>query len=197
MGRQVRMVPPNWQHPMMSDGSGRLQPMYDRLFADVHAEWLSEFDRVRRGELDAIERECYTKPGMIPLNEWLRDAGHPPDPAYHRPWRDDEATWVQLWETVSEGTPVSPAFATPAELVDYLVDGGDDWERERAAESRRERIRWTRKQAEDFMARGYSTMPLSVRLDLDSRAPPFQGYGPLQGFGDGDEYTPTAGPTKP
>ena len=31
----------------------------------------------------------------------------------------------QVWETVSEGSPVSPVFATPEELIEYLVEG--DW----------------------------------------------------------------------
>ena len=33
----------------------------------------------------------------------------------------------QVWETVSEGSPISPVFATPEELVDYLAEGGDEW----------------------------------------------------------------------
>lgn len=37
----------------------------------------------------------------------------------------------QIWETVSEGSPVSPPFATPDELADYMVkksDSGDEFE---------------------------------------------------------------------
>lgn len=30
--------------------------------------------------------------------------------------------WWQVWETVSEGSPVSPAFETPEELAHYLAD---------------------------------------------------------------------------
>jgi hypothetical protein len=57
------------------------------------------------------------------LADWLNDWG-PPDPAYYRPWKDDEATWYQVWETESEGTPISPPFATREELVEYLVNNG-------------------------------------------------------------------------
>lgn len=32
----------------------------------------------------------------------------------------------QLWETVSEGSPVSPVFATPEELADWMVAPGND-----------------------------------------------------------------------
>jgi len=37
----------------------------------------------------------------------------------------------QVWQTVSEGAPVSPVFATAEELIDYLVEGGDEWDRKR------------------------------------------------------------------
>lgn len=37
----------------------------------------------------------------------------------------------QVWENVSEGSPVSPVFATASELADYLAEGGDEWCRKR------------------------------------------------------------------
>lgn len=142
------MVPPNWQHP--TDDRGNLKSMHDRNFRDVFSQWLTDFDRIRRGELTDVERNCYVKPGTIPLCEWLHDEGGPPDPDTYRPWRDEDATWFQVWETVSEGTPVTPPFATRAELVDYLVRGGDDWDR------RRGRGGYTRAQAESFVNAGWA-----------------------------------------
>jgi hypothetical protein len=39
----------------------------------------------------------------------------------------------QVWETVSEGSPITPVFATREALIDYLVNGGDGgWSREAA-----------------------------------------------------------------
>ena len=49
----------------------------------------------------------------------------------HRPYTTEEATWFQLWETVSEGTPVSPPFATKEELAEHLAKHGDDWDKSR------------------------------------------------------------------
>lgn len=137
------MVPPNWSHP--KNDRGQLQPMYDRNFADVFADWLADFDRIRAGNLTDLERECYAEPGMNPLAEWLRDEGTPPNPTYYRTWRDDEATWLQVWETVSEGTPVTPPFATEGELVAYLVKNGDFWDQRRGNGG------YSRKQAEAFV----------------------------------------------
>lgn len=147
MGREIRMVPPNWRHP--KNDRGHEQPMYDENFADHFAKWLADFDRIRAGNLTDIERECYEGDGKIALAEWLRDEGMPRDPAYCRPWRDDEATWFQVWETVSEGTPVSPPFATRGELVDYLVKHGDFWDQRRGHGG------YSREQAEAFVNAGW------------------------------------------
>lgn len=148
------MVPPNWQHP--KNDRGHLQAMFDRNFTDVFADWLADFDRIRRGELTDLERECYAEPGKNPLAEWLRDEGTPPDPAYYRPWRKEDATWFQVWETVSEGTPVTPPFATKGELVDHLVAGGDDWDRKRGHGG------YTRAQAEAFVNAGWAPSMVMV-----------------------------------
>lgn len=129
MGREIRMVPPNWKHPERDPNNNPyrhagLQPMYDETFDERFAEWLADFDRIRAGNLDDFERKCYPRG----LADWLLDDGKPCDPVYYRPWKDEEATWFQLWETVSEGTPVSPPFATKEELADHLAEHGDDWD---------------------------------------------------------------------
>lgn len=64
--------------------------------------------------------------------------GDPPDPKYYRPkWTDEERTHYQVYETVSEGTPMSPVFATKEELIEWLVnDGGDDGPHSRQAAER-------------------------------------------------------------
>jgi hypothetical protein len=84
MEREIRRVPPNWKHPPTDWNEVELQPMYDQHFDDVFADWLADFDRIRAGDLDDPRG----------LADWLNDDdGRPPDPAYYRPWKDDEATW--------------------------------------------------------------------------------------------------------
>lgn len=56
----------------------------------------------------------------------------------------------QLWETVSEGSPISPVFASKEELVDYMVKG-DGWSHE-----------WTRSQAEAMVEEGFTLSGLAV-----------------------------------
>jgi hypothetical protein len=144
MGREIRQVPPNWTHP--KNDRGQDQPMYNEQFSVEFARWLTDFDRVRAGQLTDIERECYP----LGLADWLQDEGNPPDPKYYRPWSDAEATWFQVWETVSEGTPVTPPFETKAELVDYLATHGDFWDQSRGDGA------WSREAAEKFVGDGWA-----------------------------------------
>lgn len=148
MGREIRRVPPNWKHPQVKNPhTGRMedQSMYDETFEKRFAGWLVEFDRIRAGDLTADEREYYPRG----LGDWLKDET-PPDPNYYRPWADEEATWWQVWQTVSEGTPVSPPFATQEELIDYLATHGDFWDQKRGDDP------WGREAAERFVKAGWA-----------------------------------------
>jgi hypothetical protein len=105
MSREVRRVPANWQHPKIQV-TDRYQPMYDQAFATAMDEWYAAWK--------AWDRKDMT------YEEWN---GGPPDPKYHRPdWTDSERTHFMMYETTSEGTPISPAFSTPEELARWLVD---------------------------------------------------------------------------
>lgn len=158
MGREVRRVPPNWQHPKSAKhDDGRDQPMHDQRFDEKFAEWLADFDRIRAGGMTDDEREYYPRG----LADWLQDEGLPPDPAYYRPWRDEEATWFQVWETVSEGCPVTPPFATREELIDYLVEHGDFWDQKRFEEKNwfmlpERKLGWNRDAATRFVNAGWA-----------------------------------------
>lgn len=175
MGREVRNVPPNWQHPNLnperSPYRSGFQPMYDELFSNTLAQWLEDFDRIRAGNLTEFEREVYT--GTFPLAEWLQDEGMPPDPAYYRPWTDAEATWFQVWETVSEGTPVTPPFATKEELVEYLVTHGDFWQQQRWNKGERfmqpNPPGYAREVAEKFVDVGWAPSLVSIRSETGDR----------------------------
>lgn len=77
-----------------------------------------------------------------PEIEKLAEDWEPFDPPQGEGW--------QLWETVSEGSPITPVFATSSGLVDYMVNG-DAWEH-----------KWTRKQAEAMVAEGFTLSGLAV-----------------------------------
>lgn len=105
MGREIRRVPANWQHP--KNETGRYIPLYEDYAAALAG---FEKDIAEKGLSEAIEYN-----GGGPLKCDYVDYG------------GAEATWWQLYETVSEGTPVSPPFATPEELIEHLVRHGDFW----------------------------------------------------------------------
>ena len=96
MGREIRRVPPDWQHP--TDARGHYKPLFDSTYAEALEDYRRSF------------------------TEWN---GSPPNPDFYRPaWPEASATAFQVYETVSEGTPVSPVFPTREELVDHLLADG-------------------------------------------------------------------------
>ena len=154
MGREIRMVPAGWDHPktMRHWGKEDHQPMYDRTYASAVAEWKADFAKWEAGE-----RRSYFDPADYPDGvEYWEWESTPPERAYYRPWLDDEAVWFQVWETVSEGTPVTPPFATKEELVDYLVEHGDFWDQKRGDGG------WSREGAERFVGSGWSPSMMVV-----------------------------------
>ena len=151
MGREIRRVPPNWEHPRKGDD---FQPMRNRDAETVMAKWQEEFAKWVAGGYD------HEYPKSEPYRSFCNWYGGPPDPEYYRPkWDEASATWWQVYETVSEGTPVSPAFATPEELVDYLVANGDFWDqaRRKSGRSSMNCQPWDRKVAETFVKQGWAT----------------------------------------
>jgi len=96
MGREVRRVPANWEHPTGRDG--RHIPM--------HKAMLYEPAEVEEGIRDG----------------WLTD-----EPPHYGmdimpDWPSEERTHLQMYETCSEGTPISPVLVTPEELARWLAD---------------------------------------------------------------------------
>jgi hypothetical protein len=89
MGRKIRMVPQNWEHPKSVDRYGRdfLQPMYDQSFADAAAEWKDKFLKWEAGE-----RPDYFEDRPEGYEFWEWDV-QPPSREYYRPWKDEDATW--------------------------------------------------------------------------------------------------------
>ncbi len=113
MGREVRRVPPNWIHPR--DRRNCHQPMYDQSLREARGGWLLD-----RAEFEANPPKDY---------DGTADDWHGPDPtessAYYRPdWTDEERTHFQLYETCSEGTPLSVPFETREKLLDWVLNEG-------------------------------------------------------------------------
>jgi hypothetical protein len=95
MGREVRMVPANWQHPRSS--MGKYNPL-----------------------MDGYESACEVREEE--MCEYPDHAPDRPDPKEYMPvFRADKATHYMMYETITKGTPISPAFETPELLAAWLV----------------------------------------------------------------------------
>lgn len=156
MGREIRKVPPNWDHPkytsinaLYSNRIDEYKPMYDMTFAEAAAGWKADFASWERGE-----RPDYCSDESKDAEYWEWN-GQPPDRDYYRPYEESEATWFQVFETVSEGTPVTPPFPTREELVEYLIKHGDFWQQKRWVRGNSfmqpEKPGYSRKNAEAFV----------------------------------------------
>lgn len=118
MGREIRMVPKAWEHP--KNESGRYKGLFDSSYIDELKEYNAEkayfdagFDDDGVSKLPAAAKE-------LSFDDWR---GGMCDPDMYMPsWPDKEKTHLMMYETTSEGTPISPAFETPEGLAQWLFD---------------------------------------------------------------------------
>lgn len=132
MGREIRNVPPHWEHPQRPCGHNP-RCKYPNLKEGYHS--IPLYNRNYKKECEEWYKKAFEFKHDI--HEFYHEyAGNPPDKDRYVEYGPDakENTWVQLYETVSEGTPVSPAFATKEELADYLAENGDYWDQRRRQE---------------------------------------------------------------
>lgn len=100
MGREVRRVSKDWNHPKGVEGN------YIPLL-EGYKEAAAEFLKIanNKGLQEAVE---YT--------------GCPDKDDYMPDWSDEDKTHLMMYENTSEGTPISPAFETPRQLAEWLAD---------------------------------------------------------------------------
>jgi hypothetical protein len=130
MGREIRRVPPHWAHPRFTKDDaprtawiGAYRPCKDKTYAEASREWKEGFWTWELGTHADQLREP-----RLRLVEYWEYYGLPPDEARYRPEYEAEPTWWQVYETVTEGAPVTPPFATPEELIEHLVTKGTETE---------------------------------------------------------------------
>ncbi len=122
MGREVRRVPATWVHPGGEDpvplfnGIGFSEKV--RMWDEGKAKWdegltWDYFRKTWAPQTDA-ESKCAS------FEEW--DGPRPKPEDYMPEWPESERTHYQMYENVSEGTPISPVCATPEELAHWLAD---------------------------------------------------------------------------
>ena len=128
MSREIRRVPLDWEHPLQErylyeNGERKTysldndyKPCYDQTFEEAVEEWKAKFIKWESTPLE--DRRPTTG---IPMEYWEWDS--PPDRDHYRPAFTSEADGYQLYETVSEGTPVSPIFSNKSDLYCWIRKG--------------------------------------------------------------------------
>lgn len=125
MGREIRRVPATWQHP--KNDRGNYIPLLSGSFAERAKEWETEYAQWQRG----LRRDYSEVGGWIArtgdeltmrFTEWH---GRRPSPDDYMPdWPESERTHIQMYESTSEGTPISPVMDDPKKLARWLADNG-------------------------------------------------------------------------
>ena len=124
MGREVRKVPADWQHPKYwAQGTRGLEERHKPLslgecYQSAVDDWDEECAKWKTGWRpeycdDAESRAMF-------YEQWAGQRPHRDD--YMPNWPAEQRTHLMMYEDTSEGTPISPAFETPEELARWLVD---------------------------------------------------------------------------
>jgi len=124
MSREVRRVPLDWKHPVDREYTHefghplRWRPLFDgRDLAWKTANWDLAAAAWARGEFPDYASD---ENRAASFEAW---DGPRPDPADYMPvWTEVEATHWQMYETCSEGTPISPPMPDPESLARWLVE---------------------------------------------------------------------------
>jgi len=136
MGREVRMVPADYVHPVYSEEEtwehprlrGRFKPLFyatPEKFAETVAQYKLQKAQWKKGyTLDwvsgdfvpkSVEESCAT------FSEWY---GEPPQASDYMLIPKEQQTHYMMFETVTEGTPISPVFPTAEALAKWLAETG-------------------------------------------------------------------------
>lgn len=121
MGREVRRVTKNWEHPKRDNGN--YHPMFNEYYGDVLSEWIENNKLWENGTHPDIIDNPKRKEEYPFYSMW--DGGCP-DVEYYKTTKDKEEdlTHIQMYEDTSEGTPISPVFDNAEDLAHWLADNG-------------------------------------------------------------------------
>lgn len=118
MGREIRKVPADWQHP--KNNAGHYQPMFEEFYLDVLKEWIINHNLWIKGNHPDQKKYPGKTSNCSFYAQWN---GNPPDIDFYnlRKWTKEEATCFQVYETVTEGTPISPVFKSLEQVEKWLI----------------------------------------------------------------------------
>lgn len=126
MSIATRRVPPGWVHPR-ADGAQYIPLRDGTKFTRKARQWDEEAAKWQMGlrrdpdcsEWEPIEAKYR---GMT----YAEFNGECPDPTEYTPqWSSSECTHWQMYEELTEGTPISPVCASAEDLARWMADHDD------------------------------------------------------------------------
>ncbi len=133
MGREVRQIPKDWQHPK-GKVSWSNEPEHIPLF-DGYDAALSEWEETKKEwDTEIRKSEEYMFSAMLKhkadggtFEDWHGEkprlySEFPEIGSYVPDWPSKERTHYQMYETTSEGSPISPVMESPEALARWLTD---------------------------------------------------------------------------
>ena len=119
MGRDVRRVSKNWNHPKKN---GNYIPLLEGYAKSLH-NWEEGNEKWNLGLVDDYNGGWKQKDTSdMTFEEWYGEKPIKED--YMPDFPEEQKTHYQMYETCSEGTPISPVMETPEELARWLADNG-------------------------------------------------------------------------
>lgn len=125
MGREVRRVPADWQHPR-GVGGHDFRPLHASGYESCAAEWDESAVQWERGFCESYgPGEKWQPRAEHETGTYAEYAGERPRQEDYMPtWTPEQADHLMMYEDTTEGTPISPAFKAPEELARWLADNG-------------------------------------------------------------------------
>lgn len=123
MGREVRRVPPDWKHPegqSLFDGYNQRVERWDRERAKWDEGMVYNYGFMYHGEPNEWKPKSDAALKCAGFEEW--DGKRPRPEDYMPDWPAEERTHYQMYETCSEGSPISPVMESPEALARWLAD---------------------------------------------------------------------------
>ncbi len=111
---EIRRIPKDWKHP--KDKNGNYIPLYGQTYSEACEEWLAELSNWETGVHPGLEKSD--------VRYYWDYEGPPPDFSSHFPDFDQPRIAYQIYESTTEGTPISPIFFNTDEVFQWLLDQG-------------------------------------------------------------------------
>jgi hypothetical protein len=122
MGREIRKVHKTWVHPC--DEEGNAIPLHEGPYSKALADWKEQKRQWDLGFVkDWSKDELAWKPKDTDCETFEEWHGEKPVAHDYMPeWEPEDLTHIQMYETCTEGTPISPPMEMPEELARWLAD---------------------------------------------------------------------------